>query len=239
MSVSARAQGTTAATTLELAVTADDTHVRYGTLLDKAPQIPLRLTANAKMTPDALTIDDAKLTLQTAEVHVKGNTALRDPNAYDLIVTTPATSLTGWEHVLPALADYTLDGQASQHSRAGKQPPRSAERAWHDRPARCRCTRTLDTRGQRTDDHRHARRRPRTNGTGHVRACGCTRDTHGRREELACAHTRCRTQRRRNTPGRIRARSIRQRRAIGRRASQGARRRHASRFGERTDAQGA
>ena len=117
LSFSGRTDGTLENLTLTGQVDATASRVRYGELLHKPQGMPLRLAAEARVTPGIIEVHKGTLAIHTLELAGTGTMTRGTPAALRFSVDSKRTDLNGWEKVVPLPQGYALAGRAEVHAR--------------------------------------------------------------------------------------------------------------------------
>ncbi|MCZ6464678.1 MAG: hypothetical protein O7A09_10110, partial [Proteobacteria bacterium] len=97
---------------LRASIDATELAVSTGETFRKPAGTPLRLQMQASLDGDTVTLSDGTFTLANAEVAYEGTVTTAPTVAYDLHLRSQSLPLSGWESILPALADLVLAGEA-------------------------------------------------------------------------------------------------------------------------------
>ncbi|MDZ4339646.1 MAG: AsmA family protein, partial [candidate division NC10 bacterium] len=117
LSFSGRADGTLENFTLTGQLDATASRVRYGELLHKPQGMPLRLAAEARVTPGIIEVHKGTLAMHTLELAGTGTMTRGTSPALRFSVDSKRTDLNGWEKVVPLPQGYALAGRAEVHAR--------------------------------------------------------------------------------------------------------------------------
>ncbi|HEY7558831.1 MAG TPA: AsmA family protein [Candidatus Binatia bacterium] len=93
--------------------------LRYGKTFQKAPGIPLTLSADARYAGGRVNIRKGLLKLHTLELASAGDVRLGDSPALNLSVDSKPASLEGWDKIIPAVASYQLAGTMEVRMKVG------------------------------------------------------------------------------------------------------------------------
>jgi uncharacterized protein involved in outer membrane biogenesis len=102
--------------------------IQWGDYFHKPAGIPLVLESTAHYSKDKIAIRNAGLKLHTLPLQVKGDIALGKPTVINVSLDSDQTSLEGWGKLIPAVANYDLNGKMGLRATvrgpigAGKNP---------------------------------------------------------------------------------------------------------------------
>ena len=102
--------------------------IQWGDYFHKPAGIPLVLESAAHYSKDKLAIRNAALKLHTLPLQVKGDIGLGKPPVLNVSLDSDPTSLEGWGKLIPAVANYDLNGKMGLRATvrgpigAGKNP---------------------------------------------------------------------------------------------------------------------
>jgi AsmA protein len=127
---------------LKGAIEGTDGSLRFGDVFQKAPGIPLKVSADASYAADKVTLRQADITLHTLTLSGKGDVRLGGAPAINLSINSRPFSLGGWEKILPPMAAYQLGGKMELHATVrgkigdGAAPAIQGTLTWADGSAR-------------------------------------------------------------------------------------------------------
>ncbi|HZD40197.1 MAG TPA: AsmA family protein, partial [Terriglobales bacterium] len=101
---------------LKGAIEGTDGSLRFGQAFQKAPGIPLKVSADATYATDKVTIRQADIVLYTLALTGKGDMQLNGTPTMNLSINSKPFSLEGWQKIIPAMAAYQLGGKMELHA---------------------------------------------------------------------------------------------------------------------------
>ena len=121
LSVTAHASGTLNNLALTSLLEASSSSIRFGELLTKPSGTSLTLTTHARLTPEAVSLQEGKLNFHTLELTVSGTIGLGNPPAVDITLDSNQVELADLQPLLPLLQAYGLSGNFETHMKIAGQ----------------------------------------------------------------------------------------------------------------------
>ena len=115
-SVNAHVEGTLKNLTLTATVEATESSIQFGDQFQKPQGKRLVLSTAARITPESVAVQQAKIQLHTLELTSSGNVTLGDTLGVDLQLDSNVVDLAGWQEILPQLQELSPTGQIELHT---------------------------------------------------------------------------------------------------------------------------
>ena len=115
-SVNAHVAGTLKNMALTATVEATESAIQFGDQFQKPQGTRMVLSTAARMTPDSVALQQAKIQLYTLELTSSGDVTLGDTLGIDLQLDSNAVDLAGWQNILPQLDEFSPTGQMELHT---------------------------------------------------------------------------------------------------------------------------
>ena len=115
-SVNVHVEGTLKNLAFTATVDATQSSIQFGDQFHKAPGKRMVLSTDARMTPESIALQQAKIQLDTLELTSSGAVTLGDTLGVDLQLDSNSVDLAGWQEILPQLQDFSPTGQMELHT---------------------------------------------------------------------------------------------------------------------------
>ena len=112
-----RAEGELDDLALSATVEATDSALEFGDQFRKPQATPLVVTTEARLTPERVDLQEAKIQLHTLALTTSGEVSLGTPQRLDLRLDSNRVDLAGWREIVPALHALSAAGQLELHCR--------------------------------------------------------------------------------------------------------------------------
>ena len=115
-SVNVHVEGTLKNLAFTATVDATQSSIQFGDQFHKAQGKRMVLSTDARMTPESIALQQAKIQLDTLELTSSGAVTLGDTLGVDLQLDSNSVDLAGWQEILPQLQDFSPTGQMELHT---------------------------------------------------------------------------------------------------------------------------
>ena len=115
-SVNVHVEGTLKNLAFTATVDATQSSIQFGDQFYKAQGKRMVLSTDARMTPESIALQQAKIQLDTLELTSSGDVTLGDTLGVDLQLDSNSVDLAGWQEILPQLQDFSPTGQMELHT---------------------------------------------------------------------------------------------------------------------------
>ena len=115
-SVNVHVEGTLKNLAFTATVDATQSSIQFGDQFYKAQGKRMVLSTDARMTPESIALQQAKIQLDTLELTSSGAVTLGDTLGVDLQLDSNSVDLAGWQEILPQLQDFSPTGQMELHT---------------------------------------------------------------------------------------------------------------------------
>ncbi len=115
-SVNVHVEGTLKNLAFTATVEATQSSIQFGDQFHKAQGKRMVLSTDARMTPESIALQQAKIQLDTLELTSSGAVTLGDTLGVDLQLDSNSVDLAGWQEILPQLQDFSPTGQMELHT---------------------------------------------------------------------------------------------------------------------------
>ena len=115
--VTLRAEGGLDDLALTATVEATDSMLEFGDQFRKPQATPLVVTTEARLTPERVDLQEAKIQLHTLALTTSGEVRLGTPPELDLRLDSNRVDLAGWREIVPELHAVSAAGQLELHCR--------------------------------------------------------------------------------------------------------------------------
>ena len=115
--VTLRAEGGLDDLALTATVEATDSALAFGDQFRKPQATPLVVTTEARLTPERIALQEAKIQLHTLALTTSGEVSLGTPPELDLRLDSNRINLAGWREIVPELHALSAAGQLELHCR--------------------------------------------------------------------------------------------------------------------------
>ena len=115
-SVNVHVEGTLKNLAFTATVDATQSSIQFGDQFHKAQGKRMVLSTDARMTPESIALQQAKIQLDTLELTSSGAVTLGDTLGVDLQLDSNSMDLAGWQEILPQLQDFSPTGQMELHT---------------------------------------------------------------------------------------------------------------------------
>ncbi len=114
--VNAHVEGSLKNLVLTATVEATESSIQFADQFLKPRSTRMVLSADARMTPETVALQQAQIQLHTLELTGSGDITLGDTLGVDLQLDSNAVDLTGWQDILPQLEEFSPTGQMELHA---------------------------------------------------------------------------------------------------------------------------
>ena len=115
-SVNVHVEGTLKNLAFTATVDATQSSIQFGDQFHKAQGKRMVLSTDARMTPESIALQQAKIQLDTLELTSSGAVTLGDTLGVDLQLDSNSVDLASWQEILPQLQDFSPTGQMELHT---------------------------------------------------------------------------------------------------------------------------
>ncbi len=115
-SVNVHVEGTLKNLAFTATVDTTQSSIQFGDQFHKAQGKRMVLSTDARMTPESIALQQAKIQLDTLELTSSGAVTLGDTLGVDLQLDSNSVDLAGWQEILPQLQDFSPTGQMELHT---------------------------------------------------------------------------------------------------------------------------
>ena len=115
-SVNVHVEGTLKNLAFTATVDATQSSIQFGDQFYKAQGKRMVLSTDARMTPESIALQQAKIQLDTLELTSSGAVTLGDTLGVDLQLDSNSVDLASWQEILPQLQDFSPTGQMELHT---------------------------------------------------------------------------------------------------------------------------
>ncbi len=115
-SVNVHVEGTLKNLAFTATVEATQSSIQFSDQFHKAQGKRMVLSTDARMTPESIALQQAKIQLDTLELTSSGAVTLGDTLGVDLQLDSNSVDLAGWQEILPQLQDFSPTGQMELHT---------------------------------------------------------------------------------------------------------------------------
>ncbi len=115
-SVNVHVEGTLKNLAFTATIDATQSSIQFGDQFHKAQGKRMVLSTDARMTPESIALQQAKIQLDTLELTSSGDVTLGDTLGVDLQLDSNSVDLAGWQEILPQLQDFSPTGQMELHT---------------------------------------------------------------------------------------------------------------------------